>query len=104
MQLSYRVKYDDGRDVVAVVKPADIVKFEQRFATSFLELGRGTRAEWIFFLAWSPLNRDGSEPRSFEDFLGVVTDVEADEQAEEAAPFEPAPSEGSSPDSPAVPA
>jgi hypothetical protein len=98
--MAFTVTYEDGRKVEAVAKPRDIVLFEQRYATSFMDFGRQTRLEWLYFLAWSPLNRAGTEPRPFEDFLAAVEEVEAVEEAP-AAPFEPEASDVSSPESPA---
>lgn len=92
MKMTFKVTYDDGREVESVAKPKDIVAFERQYNQSvaaFGEEGKSVNIEWLFYLAWSPLHRQGREPRVFDEFLDHVEDITPVEEPEP-APFEPA--------------
>jgi hypothetical protein len=100
--MTFQVKYDDAREVEAVAKPKDIVAFERQygvsFATAFADEKNPAHMEWMFYLAWSPLHRQGRDPRAFDEFLDdvdAITPVE--EEVEEAVPFPKAASDEASP-------
>lgn len=103
MRMTFTVKYEDGREVVAVAKPKDIVAFERQYGQSMASFGDDTKPvpiEWLYYLAWSPLHRSGSEPRAFDEFLDAVDSIEPVGEEEPITPFPPAVSAGPSPDSP----
>jgi hypothetical protein len=91
--MTFRVVYDDGREVESVAKPKDIVAFERQYgvsmAAAFADESQPPPLEWLFYLAWSPLHRLKQDPRAFDEFLDDVDSIEALEDAEEAAPFPP---------------
>lgn len=94
MRMTFTVKYDDGREVEAVAKAKDLVAFERQYGVSvaaFADQADPARIEWIYYLAWSPLHRQGREPRAFDEFLDDVDDIE-EQEAEPVAPFLPVPS------------
>lgn len=95
MNQRFTVKYDDGHEVEAVAKPKDFVAFERQFDVSFAEFKAGAKIEWLYYLAWSPLHRQAREPRSFDEFLSAVDDITPEDDE---APFDPAQSDGPSPD------
>jgi hypothetical protein len=101
MRMTFSVKYDDGRVIEAVAKPKDIVAFERQYGVSFGEFADEVKTppvEWMFYLAWSPMHRQGREPRAFDEFLDDVDEIEPVEDAEgEPAPFPEAPSAETSP-------
>lgn len=92
MRMRFEVTYDDGRVVEAVAKPKDIVAFERQYSVSMAAFGDKAKpapVEWLFYLAWSPMHRQGREPRAFDEFLDFVDDIEPleDEDEGEAVPF-----------------
>lgn len=100
MRMTFKVKYEDGREFEAVAKPKDIVAFERQYGVSMAAFGDEAKPppmEWLFYLAWSPLHRSKREPRAFDEFLDHVEEVEPMDEPEP-VPFETAPSEGPSPD------
>lgn len=95
MRMEFKVTYEDGREVEAVAKPKDIAAFEAQYDMSvavFADEARPPRMTWLYYLAWSPLHRQGREPRAFDEFLASVEDIEAKDEVPEAVPFETAPS------------
>lgn len=96
MRMSFHVKYDDGREVVAVTKNKDIVAFERQYRQSFGSMDSATM-EWIFYLAWSPLHRSGAEPRAFDEFLDDVDEITPLGEESQPAPFPTVPSDEPSP-------
>ena len=99
MRMTFKVTYEDGREVEAVAKPKDIVAFERQYGQSMASFGDETKPppmEWLFYLAWSPLHRSKREPRAFDEFLDDVDDVSPVEEPEP-VPFPPAPSDEPSP-------
>lgn len=99
MRMTFHVTYEDGREVEAVAKAKDFVAFERQYGQSMSAFGDETKAaplEWLFYLAWSPLHRQGRESRAFDEFLNDVEDIEPVED-EGTVPFEKAPSDEVSP-------
>jgi hypothetical protein len=94
VEIHYKVTYSGGRTVDAVTKPKDMVAFERQYNLPFHE---SSRAEHVFYLAWSPLHRSGVEPRAFDEFLDDVEDVAEVKGATETDPFPPAQSGEESP-------
>lgn len=80
-----KVTYADGRNVVALAGPKAQVMTERHFKKSFSELGNAGSLEVVYFLAWSALHFSGQEPKGFDEFLDVVSEVE-DAESEEANP------------------
>lgn len=76
MRLVFKVEYDDGREVKAVAKPVDIMEYERRYHTSFMQFSNASPMEHIFFLAWAPLHRTGTDPRDFEAFMADIAVIE----------------------------
>lgn len=116
MRMTFKIRYEDGREVEAVAKPKDIVAFERQYGVSLQDFtGRQVQTkdgeqfvreapmEWMFYLAWSPLHRQGREPRAFDEFLDDVDNVEEVEE-EEPVPFDLAASDEPSPPSLSAPA
>lgn len=107
MRMPFKVAYEDGREIESVAKPKDIVAFERQYGESivaFTDERNPPRFEWIAYLAWSPLHRQGREPRAFDEFLDVVDDIEEIDEAqasEEGRPADPFPSTPSDDPSPA---
>lgn len=99
--MTFKVTYEDGSSVDAVAKTRDIVEFERKYKASFLAFGNGSPMEWLFFLAWSPLNRSNREPRSFEAFLDEVASIEPQDD-DAPVPSQAGPSGDSSPGSPST--
>lgn len=97
MRMAFNVTYADGSVVEAVAKPKDIVAFERQYGQSMAAFGNAEKPppmEWLFYLAWSPMHRQGREPRAFDEFLDFVEDIEPfEDEAADAAPFDPAPSD-----------
>lgn len=98
--MTFKVVYEDGREVEAVAKPKDIVAFERQYKQSMAALGDEKNPppmEWLYYLAWSPLHRQGRETRAFDEFLDFVDSVDSVED-EPVDPFPPTPSGEASPD------
>lgn len=104
MKLTFSVVYEDGRKVESVAKPKDIVAFERQYGQSIASLDLDNcHMEWLYYLAWSPLHRQGRDTQAFDAFLDSVDEISAKEEEEAPAPFLPAASDGTSPDSPSEP-
>lgn len=93
MRMTFKVKYSDGREVESVAKPKDVVDYERHYRASFLAFGPGSPMEHLYWLAWSPLHRQGLDTRDFDAFLSDVDEVETVEEAPP-VPTEPAASDG----------
>lgn len=90
MKMQFEVTYQNGNKVLATALPRDFVAFERQYGKSIAAFGEQTQMEWVFYLAWSPLHRNGQEPADFDGFLDIVEDVQpvADEETPAAAdPF-----------------
>lgn len=96
MHMEFKVTYDDGTTLDVVAKPKDIVAFERTYDLGIAELGQKPRMEHLYFLAWSPLHRQGRERRAFDEFMDLVASIEPQEDSAPAVPFDPAPSGESS--------
>ena len=100
MRMTFTVRYDDGREVEAVAKPKDMVAFERQYGVSMADFASETKApamEWLYYLAWSPLHRQGREPRAFDAFLDDVDAITPVEDEADVAAFPQAASAGTSP-------
>lgn len=99
LSVPFKVTYNDGREVQAVAKAKDIVAFERQYDIPFSAFTAGeARLEWIYYLAWSPLHRQGREEASFDAFMDLVDEVEeVEDEAPAVVPFERAPSGEESP-------
>lgn len=80
---SVTVAYEDGTAVTVHLGPKDYVAFERQYGVGVGVLAKEetVRVEYLYFLAWSALSRTGQEKRVFDDFLGAVIDVEANDSA-----------------------
>jgi hypothetical protein len=87
-----KVTYTDGKEAVAVAGPRAQVACERHFKRPLSELLEAKMVEAFYFLAWAGLHfaaPESLEPRGFDDFLGVIADVEdAGEESED--PTKPA--------------
>lgn len=97
MQVKLKVTYANGKVVEAVAKPKDIVAFERQYDLAFAAFAEDARFEWLCYLAWSPLHRQGRETRPFDEFMDDLEDVEDVEDETPPVPFESAPSDEASP-------
>lgn len=84
MHMRFNVTYDGSKaPVEAVAKPKDIVAFERQYGVSmaaFADPAKPPPMEWLYYLAWSPLHRQGRETASFDAFLDTVEDIEPIEE------------------------
>jgi hypothetical protein len=101
MRVPFKVVYDDAREVKVVAKLRDVIEFERTYGVAYSHLairGEG-REEWWAFLAWKALHRTGKDTRTYEMFVDDVASIELlPEEEPEKAPFDKAPTDGSSPD------
>lgn len=102
MRMEFIVVYDDGREEKVVTKPKDIVAFERQYGVSMPDIfGEGKPVppmEYLYYLAWSPLHRAGTEPRAFDEFLDHVDEVTGVEDAKAVDPTQPEVSDAPLPD------
>lgn len=68
--------------------PADFIRFERIFGKPISALGEG-RIEWVAWLAWSYLHRNGHTTEPFEIWTENLDDL--DDQTEAPVPLAQAP-------------
>ena len=78
----------DGTKTVTV-GPADLIRFERKYDVGVTQFDAGNlRFEWLAFLAWAVLKRQGDTPLDFDtwiDTLEGLTPVGAEGKDEDAA-------------------
>lgn len=65
-----RVKYQDGREETASLKPLDLIRAERHYG----EAMRGHLAEVTLYSAWLALGSPGAPAASFDDWLASLED------------------------------
>ena len=92
MKMQFEVTYLDGRKVESTAGPKDLVAFERQYDKSIAGFADadGLRMEWIYYLAWSPLHREGREAGDFDSFLTAVDEVSPVESTEPVDPTQAA--------------
>ncbi len=78
----------DGTKTVTV-GPADLIRFERKYDVGVTQFDAGNlRFEWLAFLAWAVLKRQGDTPLDFDtwiDTLEGLTPVSAEGKEGDAA-------------------
>lgn len=90
MRITIDVEYDNADKVNVVAKPIDFMRFEREYGKSIAEFGNELHLEWVLFLAWSALRRQG-EPREFEAWAETVVEVTPDATEVQTDPLEKPP-------------
>lgn len=97
LAVTLKINYTDGRVVELPIRPLDQVRFEAKYGIPYNSaFHTKTLAAHLYYMAWSASDTDAS----FEDWLRTVADSDIVLE-EEVVPFDPASSDGTSPDSPA---
>lgn len=86
-RMSLTVLFEDGRQVPAVLKPADYIAFERQYGIGVAKLATEQRYEWLAYLAWSAVERSGGG-LTFDDFVRTIDDIEV-ENLDPAGPESP---------------
>ncbi len=90
------VTLEDGTVFAGVrIMPGDVVRFERHFGVRIESVSGNELMEHALFLGWSPLNRKGMTPLTFDEFCDVVESVDISADGE-ASPTDPVPSEDDS--------
>jgi hypothetical protein len=76
MNSGYIIKYQDGKEIEADIRPVDLVGFERQFGVGFGVLAdpKEARYEHAAYLAWLGAKRKG-ETDNFDDFLNKVDTI-----------------------------
>ena len=76
MNSGYIIKYQDGKEIEADIRPIDLVGFERQFNVVFGVLAdpKEARYEHAAYLAWLGAKRKG-ETDTFDDFLQKVDTI-----------------------------
>ena len=76
MNSGYIIKYQDGKEIEADIRPVDLVGFERQFVVGFGILAdpKEARYEHAAYLAWLGAKRKG-ETDNFDDFLNKVESI-----------------------------
>lgn len=92
MQIEFT--YADGRTATARILPIDRIMFERKFQTSVVTaVSVDQREEYLFWLGWHALHRQGQADSNFDQWLAMVSDYEAGSDPE--VPSDPVANTGS---------
>lgn len=78
-RIPLRIEYADGRIDRVMCIGADSVAFERQYDRSSDEVGK--RLEYIWFVGWAALKREGRTGLDFESWILTVGQVGDDEMA-----------------------
>jgi hypothetical protein len=87
MKVALHVDYSDGSGVDVVATAPDLLAFERHFDKPFTVFGTDMRLEYVLWLAWRSLNRQGKTSLEFDPWIETVANVGLGE-SEEPPPLE----------------
>jgi hypothetical protein len=91
LTFSLGVDYLDGSGAETVASVPDFIEFERKYDKPGVQALTGQdgqpRIEWLLFLAWASLKRNGTTVADFEEWCGSVGGVRLGKE-EEVAPLE----------------
>lgn len=82
MQVALHVSYDDGSGADVTATAPDLIAFERHFDKPFTVFGTEMRLEFILWLAWHSINRQGKTNMDFDAWLETVESVGLQETTE----------------------
>lgn len=71
-QSQLRLAFEDGSEVVAVIRPFDLIRAERHYGES----ARGHLAEATLYAAWCSLGTPGSPERTFDQWAATLLQFE----------------------------
>lgn len=77
MRINLRIVFEDKTEKEIVCSARDLVAFEAEFDRSVTKLQSEFRLTDLFWLAWHVETRTGATKKSFEDWLDIISSVEA---------------------------
>lgn len=88
MQL--RIQFADGHSEEVTPAPVDLVKFERKFNMAAAAIEDDPRVEYLMFLAWASLRRQGKVTDDFDAFLESLADIDSEDDSLTPPPPPPA--------------
>lgn len=82
MQVALHVSYSDGSGVDVTATAPDLIAFERHFDKPFTVFGTEMRLEFILWLAWRSLSRQGKTGLEFDPWMETVESVGLQETTE----------------------
>lgn len=80
--MSIRMRVNDSQNIV--VGQTDYIALERTYDVSAAELGAKMRVEWLAYLAWNRLRKQGDTTLPFEAWLDTDPNIEiVDDEAAE---------------------
>lgn len=82
MRIALSVEYADGSGAEVTASAPDLVAFERNFDTSMTVFGSNPRIEYVLWIAWHTLKRNGKTSDEFEKWMESVDSVEFGDSGE----------------------
>ena len=72
MKVALKVQYDDGSGVDVDATAPDLIAFERNFDKPFTVFADSLRLEYLVWLAWHTLKRQGKTSLEFDPWVDTV--------------------------------
>lgn len=82
MRVPLHITYGDGSGVEVEATAPDLLAFERHFDKPFTVFGTEMRLEYVLWLGWQALNRQGKTALEFDPWIETVSGVGLQESSE----------------------
>jgi len=82
MKVALHVDYSDGSGVDVEATAPDLIAFERNFDKPFTIFAESMRLEYVLWLGWHALKRQGKTALEFDPWIETVTTVGLKESTE----------------------
>jgi hypothetical protein len=79
MKLSFEVTTSDGKTEKVDTAYADILALEQKFDIDASDLATRQRAQWLAYMAWHAMKRQGITSETYDKWSQTLVDLNAGE-------------------------
>lgn len=88
MRIALKVEYDDGSEAAVVAAAPDLIAFERHFDKPMTVFADSPRVEWMLWLAWTALHRQGKTADAFDPWTEKISGIVFGEQQGDIVPLE----------------
>lgn len=88
MRISLKVQYVDGSEAAVTAAAPDLIAFERHFDKPMTVFADAPRVEWMLWLAWTALSRQGKTGEEFDPWTEKVDGIVFGEQQDDIVPLE----------------
>ena len=86
MRIALEVRYEDGAAVKVTAAAPDLIAFERHFDKPMAVFASDVRIEWLLWLAWTTLKRQGKTGLEFDPWTATVSEIVFGDQEEATVP------------------